>query len=83
VRGGQLPDHGSPRPLPPQPPFTFSQPKTPSIPGAFSGLIGDPTAQGHGGSTITFQSGSAGSYQYICPMPGHAQMGMHGAFTVR
>jgi len=24
-----------------------------------------------------------GTYQYICPMPGHAQMGMHGAFIVR
>jgi hypothetical protein len=22
-------------------------------------------------------------YQYTCPMPGHAQMGMHGSFTVR
>ena len=66
-----------------QPPFSFYQPKTPAIPGAFSGLIGDPTANGQGASTSTFQAGPAGTYQYICPMPGHAQMGMHGAFIVR
>jgi len=28
-------------------------------------------------------SAMPGTYQYICPMPGHAQMGMHGAFIVR
>ncbi len=55
----------------------------PSIDGAFSGLIGDPTASGDGASTITFQVGPPGTHQYICPMPGHAQMGMHGAFIVR
>jgi len=66
-----------------QPPFSFYQPKTPAISGAYSGLIGDPTASGQGASTITFQAGPAGTYQYICPMPGHAQMGMHGAFIIR
>jgi len=66
-----------------QPPFSFGQPKAPAISGAFSGLIGDPTASGQGASTITFQAGHPGAYQYICPMPGHAQMGMHGAFIVR
>jgi rusticyanin len=66
-----------------QPPFSFGQPKVPAISGAFSGLIGDPTASGQGASTITFQAGHPGTYQYICPMPGHAQMGMHGAFIVR
>ena len=66
-----------------QPPFSFYQGKTPAIPGAFSGLIGDPTSAGQGASTFTFQAGPAGTYQYICPMPGHAQMGMHGAFIVR
>ena len=65
-----------------QPPFSFGQPKDPAISGAFSGLIGDPTASGQGASTITFAAGHPGAYQYICPMPGHAQMGMHGAFIV-
>ena len=66
-----------------QPPFSFYQGKTPAISGAFSGLIGDPAANGQGASNLTFQAGPAGTYQYICPMPGHAQMGMHGAFIVR
>jgi plastocyanin len=65
-----------------QPPFSFGQPKAPGISGAFSGLIGDPTASGQGASTFSFQAGPAGRYEYICPMPGHAQMGMHGAFIV-
>mgnify|MGYP001305637230 CR=1 FL=1 len=66
-----------------QPPFTFGQSKVPSVNGAFAGLIGDPTASGDGVRTITFKAGQARTYQYICPMPGHAQMGMHGAFIVR
>jgi rusticyanin len=66
-----------------QPPFSFGQSRTPSTDGAFSGLIGDPTASGQGANTFTFRVGSAGTYQYICPMPGHAQMGMHGTFVVR
>jgi plastocyanin len=66
-----------------QPPFSFYQPKTLSVTDAFSGLIGNPTANGQSASTFTFQAGPAGSYQYICPMPGHAQMGMHGPFIVR
>jgi rusticyanin len=66
-----------------RPPFAFGQPATPAIPGAYAGVIGDPTAAGDGASTVAFTAGSPGSYQYICPMPGHAQMGMHGSFTVR
>jgi rusticyanin len=66
-----------------KPPFGFGQPATPAIAGAFTGIIGDPTAAGDGASTISFTASSAGSYDYICPMPGHAQMGMHGSFTVR
>ena len=65
------------------PPFGLGQPTAPAIAGAFAGVIGDPTAAGDGANTITFTSGGAGSYDYICPMPGHAQMGMHGSFTVR
>jgi rusticyanin len=65
------------------PPFGFGQPTAPAIAGAYAGVIGDPTAAGDGANTITFTAGDAGSYDYICPMPGHAQMGMHGLFTVR
>jgi len=66
-----------------KPPFEFGQPATPTIAGAYAGVIGDPTAAGDGGNTISFAASPAGSYDYICPMPGHAQMGMHGSFIVR
>jgi rusticyanin len=66
-----------------QPPFSFGQRATPAISGAYAGVLGDPTAAGDGASTVTFQAGPGGTYSYICPMPGHAQMGMHGTFIVR
>lgn len=66
-----------------QPPFGFGQSATPAISGAKSGVIGDPTSAGDGASTFSFTAGTTGSYEYICPMPGHAQMGMHGSFLVR
>jgi rusticyanin len=66
-----------------RPPFGFGQPATPAIAGAYAGVIGDPTAAGDGASTISFTASGTGSYEYICPMPGHAQMGMHGSFIVR
>jgi len=33
--------------------------------------------------TLTFTAATPGSYRYLCPVPGHAQKGMAGAFTVR
>ena len=52
-----------------QPPFSFNQPKTPAIPGAFSGLIGDPTASGQGASTFTFQAGPPAPTSTSAPCP--------------
>ena len=66
-----------------EPPFTFGQTVVPAIAGGYAGVLGDPTAAGDGAETITFLAGAAGTYQYLCPMPGHAQMGMHGGFIVR
>jgi plastocyanin len=66
-----------------RPPFGFGQPATPALAGAFSGVIGHPTVNGDGANTITFTASDPGSYDYIWPMPGHAQMGMHGSFTIR
>jgi rusticyanin len=66
-----------------KPPFEFGQPATPAIARAYSGVVGDPVGGSDGANTITFTAGSAGSYEYICPMPGHAQMGMNGLFIVR
>jgi rusticyanin len=66
-----------------KPPFEFGQPATPAIAGAYSGIVGDPTSAGDGANTVSFTASDTGSYDYICPMPGHAQMGMHGSFIVR
>jgi nitrite reductase (NO-forming) len=32
--------------------------------------------------TLTFTAASPGTYRYLCPVPGHAQKGMTGTFTV-
>jgi rusticyanin len=66
-----------------KPPFGFGQPATPAIAGAYAGIIGDPTAAADGANTVIFAASATGSYEYICPMPGHAQMGMHGSFIIR
>ena len=65
------------------PPFAFGQTSTPAIPGAYAGVIGNPTSAGQGARTISFTVATAGTYHYVCPMPGHAQMGMNGTFIVR
>ena len=64
-----------------RPPFQFHTGGA-AFPGAFARALGDPTISGDGTETITFVADHAGRYQYVCPMPGHAQMGMHGAFIV-
>lgn len=66
-----------------QPPFTFRAATPPALPGASAAVIGDPTPAGQGARTIAFTASTAGTFQYICPMPGHAQMGMHGTFIVQ
>ena len=63
------------------PPFPFHIAQ-PALSGAFARALGDPTSAGDGAETITFTVGPGGRYQYVCPMPGHAQMGMHGSLTV-
>jgi rusticyanin len=54
---------------------------------AFSGsalwFLGKPTAAGLHAGTIAFTATAPGGYQYLCPVPGHAQQGMAGTFTVR
>jgi len=32
--------------------------------------------------TLTFTAATPGTYHYLCPVPGHAQKGMTGTFTV-
>jgi rusticyanin len=53
---------------------------------AFSGsalwFLGNPTSAGMHEGTLTFTASTAGNYQYLCPVPGHAQKGMVGSFVV-
>lgn len=45
-------------------------------------LLGDSTTAGQPATTITFRATQSGTYRYECPVPGHAAMGMQGAFVV-
>jgi len=53
---------------------------------AFSGsavwFLGNPTSAGMHSSTLSFTATTAGTYQYLCAVPGHAQKGMVGTFVV-
>jgi uncharacterized cupredoxin-like copper-binding protein len=33
-------------------------------------------------ATLAFTAGTAGTYRYLCAVPGHAQKGMIGTFIV-
>lgn len=66
-----------------KPPFGFGLLDAPAITSTSAGPIGNPTSAGDGADIISFTASDPGSYDYICPMPGHAQMGMHGSFVVR
>ena len=54
----------------------------PAFPGAAVWFLGDATAAGMHRADITFTASTPGSYRYLCPIPGHAQEGMVGTFTV-
>ena len=53
-----------------------------AFPGSFAMPLGEPVSAGMAAETITFTAGAPGQYTYLCPVPGHAQKGMHGAFIV-
>lgn len=55
----------------------------PAFPGSALWFLGNPTSAGMHEGTLTFTAGTAGSYQYYYPVPGHAQKGMVGSFVVR
>jgi uncharacterized cupredoxin-like copper-binding protein len=54
----------------------------PAFTGSALWFLGDPTSAGLHAGTIAFTAASPGSYQYLCPVPGHARKGMAGTFTV-
>jgi len=54
----------------------------PAFPGSAVWFLGNPTPAGMHAAALSFTATTAGSYRYLCPVPGHAQKGMTGAFTV-
>jgi rusticyanin len=55
----------------------------PAFTGSALWFLGNPTSAGMHEGTITFTATTPGTYRYLCPVPGHAQKGMAGTFTVR
>jgi rusticyanin len=54
----------------------------PAFPGSAVWFLGNPTPAGMHAGTLDFTASTPGSYRYLCPVPGHAQKGMTGTFTV-
>jgi plastocyanin len=54
----------------------------PAFPGSAVLFLGNPTPAGMHAGTLSFTATAPGSYRYLCPVPGHAQKGMTGTFTV-
>jgi rusticyanin len=54
----------------------------PAFPGSAVWFLGNPTTAGMHAATLDFTASTAGSYPYLCPVPGHAQKGMTGTFIV-
>jgi rusticyanin len=55
---------------------------TPAFSGAALWFLGDATSAGMHTATLSFTTTTAGTYQYLCPVPGHAEEGMAGSFVV-
>jgi rusticyanin len=53
-----------------------------AFPGSVGMPVGIPSSRGWPAETLTFTAVEPGRYTYFCPMPGHAQKGMHGQFLV-
>jgi rusticyanin len=56
---------------------------TEAFPGAAVWFLGNPTSAGMHEGSMTFTASTTGTYQYLCPVPGHAQKGMAGSFVVQ
>jgi len=54
-----------------------------AFPGAFAMPVRGATAQQWFGRTVQFTAASAGTYYYLCPVPGHAKQGMVGKLVVQ
>jgi rusticyanin len=54
----------------------------PAFTGSALWFLGNPTAAGMHAGTLAFTAATPGTYDYLCPVPGHAQKGMTGPFTI-
>jgi rusticyanin len=54
----------------------------PAFPGSALWFLPNPTSAGMHTETLTFTASTPGTYQYLCPVPGHAQKGMAGTLIV-
>lgn len=54
----------------------------PVFSGAARWFLGESTSAGMHDGSLTFTASRLGTYQYLCPIPGHAQEGMAGTFVV-
>jgi rusticyanin len=55
---------------------------SPAFTGSAVWFLGNPTSAGMHAATLSFTASRPGTYRYLCPVPGHAQEGMTGTFTV-
>ena len=55
----------------------------PAFAGSALWFLGNPTSAGMHEGTLAFTASTPGTYHYLCPVPGHAQKGMSGTFTVQ
>jgi len=53
-----------------------------AFPGAALWLLGEATPAGLHEGTLSFTASRAGTYKYLCPVPGHAEEGMAGTLIV-
>lgn len=54
----------------------------PAFSGAALWFLGEATSAGMHAGRLAFTASAAGTYAYLCPVPGHAAAGMAGAFVV-
>jgi hypothetical protein len=55
---------------------------SPAFTGSALWFLGNPTAAGVHQAALSFTASTPGHDAYLCPVPGHAQTGMTGSFTV-
>jgi len=55
---------------------------SPAFTGSALWFLGSPTSAGMHQATLSFTASTPGHYTYLCAVPGHAQKGMTGSFTV-